>query len=97
MDKGVEIVLNKKWRLISDRYCWTLQRKYKKNGKDYYATEGYYATIADAIEATLEKSLKTSEAKSLKELLQTTEEIRKEIETALRSAKKHAKSKRSDT
>jgi len=76
----VNIDLNDKWHITTDRYNYILQRKCRrKTGKIYYTDEAYFNTIEEMIDSLLDKEIREAEAKSLRALKKEVEGIRNEI------------------
>ena len=67
--------LTDRWRVKSDRYCWTLQNKTKRKNKgtgrveDYWRSETYHATLEQAIQSAYELELRLSEAEGIVDCL----------------------------
>lgn len=63
------IVINSEWQIDSDQYNWILQKRFvskdKDTGlviKDYWANQGYYATLPDAVQGLVDLAIKVPDS-----------------------------------
>ncbi len=73
----------------SDPYCYVLtkqkiRKEGKKKGEEYQDTLGYYGTLESCVEAIIEEGIRSSEATSLKMIVDEVNEIKQEIQEALK-------------
>ena len=54
------VIEENKWRIASDPECYVLQEARTVKGKLKWGAEGYYVTLADALEGCLRKSVRQS-------------------------------------
>ena len=54
------VIEENKWRLVSDPECYVLQEARTVKGNLKWGAEGYYVTLADALEGCLRKSVRQS-------------------------------------
>jgi len=67
------LILDEDYRITSDVYNWTLQKKHTaekgyNKGEVVWSNISYHASIKQAVESYLERSLRLSDANSLQEL-----------------------------
>jgi hypothetical protein len=91
--------LNDNFRIVSDRYQWTIQRSRKRtvNGKpdQTWEAQSYYPTLPSAIRALGERLVRDSDAVGFTEALAEVERIATELSQALTCAIKPAQGKES--
>lgn len=84
----VNIILDDKYTLTSDTMNYILEETKviqggEKKGETYKTVFGYYSTIESALKRFKELKIRTSDAKSIKELLEISKETDKKIEKIL--------------
>ena len=78
---GIEIKIDDEWAIKSDDLQYTLGvYQVDEEGKMRLRKTSYYRTIEEALKSYLEKKLRTSDAKSFKELKEIAEEVKEKIE-----------------
>lgn len=82
----MNIKLDNKYYLTSDGRQYILQQKKiaqegQNKGKEYYEPIGYFTKIASAVKAYKELKIKTSNTKTIDELIQLIKDLDKKIET----------------
>lgn len=83
----MQILINENWRVTADHYNYILERKNinqkadsKKFGEEYWVSDGFYSSVEDCFSGYLDKKIKESDVKSIKELIQLVNDTRQEIE-----------------
>ena len=81
-----------KYVITSDSYCYALSEKKKvkegeNQGTEYLQNIGYYSTIEICLEALLEHKIRTSDAATIKELLEEMKKASKFIRAEFKKAK----------
>lgn len=79
------IQINEKYRISGDAYHWTIDKKIKPNKSypDGWQCFKYYTTIGTCVNELAELMLRTSDAKTLADALDTTKTICHELTRAL--------------
>jgi hypothetical protein len=84
----VNIPLDDKYTLTSDSMNYIIEETKviqdgERKGEKYKTAYGYYGTVETALKGFKELKIRTSDAKSIKELLKVSKEIDKKIEKIL--------------
>ncbi|HSH36065.1 hypothetical protein [Schnuerera sp.] len=84
----VNIPLDDKYTLISDSMNYIIEETKviqdgDKKGETYKTVYGYYSTVEAALKGFKELKIRTSDAKSIEELLEISKETDKKIEKIL--------------
>lgn len=77
----MNVRLNDKYAITSDKYCYVLNeiKINKKNNEEYYFACGFYNNLENLIKAILELDVKTREVDSLIELKELIEVCARQI------------------
>lgn len=84
----INIKLDDKYTLTSDSMNYIIEETKviqdgSKKGETYKTVYGYYSTVESALKGFKELKIRTSDAKSIKELLKVSKETDKKIEKIL--------------
>ena len=84
----INIPLDDKYTLTSDSMNYIIEETKviqdgDRKGETYKTVHGYYSTLESALKRFKELKIRTSDAKSIKELLEVCKEIDKKIEKIL--------------
>jgi len=79
------LIIDEDYKLVSDQYNWTLQKrrviqKGERAGEEDWDNISYHASIKQALTSYLERSLRMSEAESLKDLQDISNSCEEKIE-----------------
>ncbi len=92
---GVRIDLDEDWKLGSDSMQWILYKKIERktnekeilSDEDKYYAVGFFATLENALRAYLDVKLRSSAAKSIKELYDNQQRIIRSLNKVLKPFK----------
>jgi hypothetical protein len=79
------LIIDNDYKLVSDQYNWTLQKrrviqKGDRTGEEDWDNISYHASIKQALSSYLERSLRMSDAESLKALQDISNSCEEKIE-----------------
>jgi len=79
------LIIDEDYKLVSDQYNWTLQKRRviqsgENAGREDWDNISYHASIKQALVSYLERSLRMSDAESLKELQDISKSCEAKIE-----------------
>jgi hypothetical protein len=90
----MDIILNDKYKITSDKYNYILQEKRQPNPNHHktknqnevrWVDLGYYGKYSDLINALIEKEIKTSDVKNFNEIKILIESVARDISSKLES------------
>ena len=81
--KKMELEINNKYRITSDKYQWTIQEKRTRKGEDDWNSILYYATFEHAINGLRELMVRLSDANTLTDALRDVENVTTQLSQAI--------------
>ena len=79
----MELEINKKYRITSDKYQWIIQEKRTRKGKIDWTSISYYTSIEQAIQGLGELMVRLSDAKTLTDALRDVQNVATQLSHAL--------------
>lgn len=77
----MELKLNDSYVITTDQYNYTLNKILvnKKNGEEYLSPVGYYSNLNNLIDSLINKEVRESDVRSISDVLEVIEDVRKDI------------------
>jgi len=79
----MELEINNKYRITSDKYQWMIQEKRTRKGKIDWKSVSYYPSIEQAIQGLGEMLVRLSDAKTLTDALRDVQNVATQLSHAL--------------
>ncbi len=79
----MELEINTKYRIASDKYQWIIQEKRTRKGKIDWTSISYYPSIEQAIQGLGELMVRLSDAKTLTDALRDVQNVATQLSHAL--------------
>ena len=79
----MELEINNKYRIASDKYQWMIQEKRTRKGKIDWKSVSYYPSIEQAIQGLGEMMVRLSDAKTLTDALRDVQNVATQLSHAL--------------
>ena len=79
----MELEINNKYRITSDKYQWMIQEKRTRKGKIDWKSVSYYPSIEQAIQGLGEMMVRLSDAKTLTDALRDVQNVATQLSQAL--------------
>jgi len=79
----MELEIDKKYRITSDKYQWIIQEKRTRKGKIDWKSISYYPSIEQAIQGLGELMVRLSDAKTLTDALRDVQNVATQLSHAL--------------
>ena len=79
----MELEINTKYRIASDKYQWMIQEKRTRKGKIDWTSISYYTSIEQAIQGLGELMVRLSDAKTLTDALRDVQNVATQLSHAL--------------
>ena len=79
----MELDINNKYRITSDKYQWMIQEKRTRKGKIDWKSVSYYPSIEQAIQGLGEMMVRLSDAKTLTDALRDVQNVATQLSHAL--------------
>ena len=79
----MELEIDKKYRITSDKYQWIIQEKRTRKGKIDWTSISYYPSIEQAIQGLGELMVRLSDAKTLTDALRDVQNVATQLSHAL--------------
>ena len=79
----MELEINNKYRIASDKYQWMIQEKRTRKGKIGWKSVSYYPSIEQAIQGLGELMARLSDAKTLTDALRDVQNVATQLSHAL--------------
>ena len=79
----MELEINNKYRIASDKYQWIIQEKRTRKGKIDWTSISYYPSIEQAIQGLGELMVRLSDAKTLTDALRDVQNVATQLSHAL--------------
>ncbi len=79
----MELEINTKYRIASDKYQWMIQEKRTRKGKIDWKSISYYTSVEQAIQGLGELMVRLSDAKTLTDALRDVQNVATQLSHAL--------------
>ena len=79
----MELEINHKYRITSDKYQWMIQEKRTRKGEIDWKSVSYYPSIEQAIQGLGELMVRLSDAKTLTDALRDVQNVATQLSHAL--------------
>ena len=79
----MELEIDNKYRITSDKYQWMIQEKRTRKGKIDWKSISYYPSIEQAIQGLGELMVRLSDAKTLTDALRDVQNVATQLSQAL--------------